>query len=140
AAGPHPGGAGALPASICGDGRHAARRPAAARDRRGGRAALHPHCRGAAEPRRREERRRPLSPRAATPPPELRIVRGERLVLPTRRREVVVRAGKRTVRLTNLSKLFFPEAGITKRELLQYYIDVAPLLLPHLRRRAMVMK
>ena len=33
-----------------------------------------------------------------------------------------------------------PSAGITKRDLLQYYADVAPVLLPHLRDRAMVMK
>ena len=51
-----------------------------------------------------------------------------------------MRAGSRVVRLTNLSKVYFPEEGITKRELLQYYVDVAPVLLPHLKQRAMVMK
>ena len=44
------------------------------------------------------------------------------------------------VRLTNLEKLFWPELGITKGSLIQYYADVAPLLLPHIRDRAMVMK
>jgi len=44
------------------------------------------------------------------------------------------------VALTNLDKVFWPEAGYTKRALLQYYADVAPALLPHLRDRAMVMK
>ena len=48
-------------------------------------------------------------------------------------------AGKR-VRLTNLDKVFWRSHGITKRDLLQYYADVAPVLLPHLRDRAMVMK
>ena len=48
-------------------------------------------------------------------------------------------AGKE-VRLTNLDKPFWPEIGITKGDLLQYYADVAPLLLPHVRGRAMVMK
>jgi len=48
-------------------------------------------------------------------------------------------AGKR-VRLTNLDKLFWRDAQISKRHLLQYYADVAPVLLPHLRDRAMVMK
>ena len=43
-------------------------------------------------------------------------------------------------RLTNLGKPFWPELGITKGDLLQYYADVAPVLLPHLRDRAMVMK
>src|SRR3954463_2376097 len=46
----------------------------------------------------------------------------------------------REVRLTNLGKVFWSESGITKRMLLQYYADVAPVLLPHLRDRAMVMK
>jgi bifunctional non-homologous end joining protein LigD len=44
------------------------------------------------------------------------------------------------VRLTNLQKPFWPERGITKGALIQYYADVAPLLLPHIRDRAMVMK
>jgi bifunctional non-homologous end joining protein LigD len=60
--------------------------------------------------------------------------------VPTNRSEVEVRAGRRPVSLTNLDKVFFPKAGLTKRDLLQYYADVAPLLLPHLRDRAMVMK
>ena len=46
----------------------------------------------------------------------------------------------REVRLTNLRKLFWPERGITKGGLIQYYADVAPVLLPHIRDRAMVMK
>jgi bifunctional non-homologous end joining protein LigD len=46
----------------------------------------------------------------------------------------------REVRLTNLQKPFWPERGITKGMLIQYYADVAPVLLPHIRDRAMVMK
>jgi bifunctional non-homologous end joining protein LigD len=48
--------------------------------------------------------------------------------------------GDRQVKLTNLDKPFWPEIGLTKRDLLQYYADVAPVLLPHLVDRAMVMK
>ncbi|MEO6236636.1 MAG: non-homologous end-joining DNA ligase [Vicinamibacterales bacterium] len=51
-----------------------------------------------------------------------------------------VTAGGKTVRLTNLDKPFWPELGVTKGDLIQYYADVAPLLLPHVRDRAMVMK
>ena len=51
-----------------------------------------------------------------------------------------VRAEGRDVQLTNLDKPFWPELGITKGDLIQYYADVAPLLLPHIRDRAMVMK
>ena len=46
----------------------------------------------------------------------------------------------RDVRLTNLDKLFWPERGIAKGDLIQYYADVAALLLPHIADRAMVMK
>jgi bifunctional non-homologous end joining protein LigD len=51
-----------------------------------------------------------------------------------------VAVGSRTVRLTNLRKPFWPELGLTKGDLLWYYAQVGPLLLPHLRDRAMVMK
>ncbi len=44
------------------------------------------------------------------------------------------------VRLTNLRKIFWSEIGLTKGDLLQYYADVAHVLLPHIRDRAMVMK
>jgi bifunctional non-homologous end joining protein LigD len=46
----------------------------------------------------------------------------------------------REVRLTNLDKPFWPDEGITKGDLIQYYADVSQLLLPHVRDRAMVMK
>ena len=46
----------------------------------------------------------------------------------------------REVRLTNLDKPFWPERGISKGMLIQYYADVAPVMLPHIRDRAMVMK
>ena len=44
------------------------------------------------------------------------------------------------VRLTNLRKVFWRELKITKGDLLQYYLDVSHVLLPHLHNRAMVMK
>jgi bifunctional non-homologous end joining protein LigD len=52
--------------------------------------------------------------------------------------EIEVDGGR--VHLTNLEKIFWPELGLTKRDLLQYYLDVSPWLLPHLKDRAMVMK
>lgn len=51
-----------------------------------------------------------------------------------------VRAGRRTVHLTNLDKVFFPERGYTKGDLLRYYAAVADYLLPHLRNRGITMK
>src|ERR1700758_5849996 len=52
--------------------------------------------------------------------------------------EVSVEGG--TVKLTNLQKIFWPKLRLTKRDLLQYYADVSPWLLPHVQNRAMVMK
>ena len=62
------------------------------------------------------------------------------LQIPRDVNDVVVRVDGREIRLTNLRKPFWPELGITKGDLIQYYTDVAPLLLPHIRDRAMVMK
>jgi bifunctional non-homologous end joining protein LigD len=48
--------------------------------------------------------------------------------------------GARTVKLTNLDKPFWPEEGITKGDLLDYYRQVAPVLVPHLRDRPFTMR
>ena len=44
------------------------------------------------------------------------------------------------LRVTHLSKVLFPEDGITKAELLRYYFNVAPALLPHIRERPLTLK
>ncbi|MGH3037493.1 MAG: DNA ligase D [Gaiellaceae bacterium] len=54
--------------------------------------------------------------------------------------ETEIRRGRRTLRLSNLDKVFWPEEGITKGDLLAYYREVAPALLPHLRDRPFTMK
>jgi bifunctional non-homologous end joining protein LigD len=61
-------------------------------------------------------------------------------IIPAKGRQCELRIGRRRVRLTNLHKPFWPELGITKADLLRYYVAVAPHLLPHLKDRAMVMK
>src|SRR6059036_1159260 len=61
-------------------------------------------------------------------------------MIPRDQREVLVALGDRWVKLTNLRKLFWPALGITKGDLIRYYVDVAPGILPHLRDRAMVMR
>jgi bifunctional non-homologous end joining protein LigD len=60
--------------------------------------------------------------------------------LPRDTDNAVVGVDGREVRLTNLRKLFWRDLNITKGDLLQYYLDVSSVLLPHLRNRAMVMK
>jgi bifunctional non-homologous end joining protein LigD len=64
----------------------------------------------------------------------------KQLKLPKKQASLEVELEGQVVKLTNLGKPFWPELGITKRDLLQYYADVAPFLLPHLTDRAMVMK
>ena len=51
-----------------------------------------------------------------------------------------VAVGRRRVKLTNLRKVFWPRLGITKGDLLRYYAEISPWLLPHVADRAMVMK
>ncbi len=62
-------------------------------------------------------------------------VRREPVPMPT-----VVRRGRRELQLSNLDKPFWPEEGITKGDLIAYYRDVAPVLVPHLRGRPFTMK
>jgi bifunctional non-homologous end joining protein LigD len=44
------------------------------------------------------------------------------------------------LRLTSLDRVFYPEAGFTKGQALDYYARIAPVLLPHLRGRPMTLK
>jgi bifunctional non-homologous end joining protein LigD len=62
------------------------------------------------------------------------------LIIPRDQDHAVVTVDGKEVRLTNLRKIFWPELGLTKGDLIQYYADVAEVLLPHIRNRAMVMK
>jgi bifunctional non-homologous end joining protein LigD len=63
-----------------------------------------------------------------------------RLILPSDATDLDITVGRKKLRLTNLQKPFWPDRHISKRDLLQYYIDVSAVLLPHLKNRAMVMK
>jgi bifunctional non-homologous end joining protein LigD len=51
-----------------------------------------------------------------------------------------IRKGKQVLKLSNLDKLFWPEEGITKGDLLSYYQSVADVLVPHLKDRPFTMK
>jgi bifunctional non-homologous end joining protein LigD len=68
------------------------------------------------------------------------VTKSETLKIPADADSLTMTVEGGPVSLTNLQKIFFPELGLTKRDLLQYYLDVAPWLLPHLQNRAMVMK
>ena len=47
--------------------------------------------------------------------------------------------GKKVV-VSNLDKVLYPEAGFTKGQVIDYYIRIAPLLLPHLKNRPITLK
>jgi len=51
----------------------------------------------------------------------------------------VVASPQRTVAFTNLDKVFWPEEGYTKGDLIDFYRSVAPWILPYLRERPLVM-
>lgn len=50
--------------------------------------------------------------------------------------EVMVDVEGRSLRLTNLEKVLYPRTGTTKAEVINYYAQIAPVLLPHLADRA----
>ena len=51
-----------------------------------------------------------------------------------------MRIGRRELPLTNLDKVFFPERGLTKGDLVAHYLALAPYVLNHVARRPMQMK
>jgi bifunctional non-homologous end joining protein LigD len=63
-----------------------------------------------------------------------------RIEIPRDRATATLEFAGRAVRLTNLPKPFWPDRGITKGDLLRYYAEMAPVLLPHVEGRPMVMK
>ncbi len=46
-----------------------------------------------------------------------------------------VKVGRAVLKLTNAQKVYWPEEGITKGEMVQYYSDIAPMILPYLKDR-----
>ena len=51
-----------------------------------------------------------------------------------------VEIGDRRLSLSNLDKVFYPEVGFTKGQLIDYYTRIAPAVLPHLRDRPLTLK
>ena len=50
--------------------------------------------------------------------------------------EVLVDVEGRTLKISNLAKVLYPRTGTTKGEVLNYYAQIAPTMLPHLKDRA----
>ncbi len=61
-------------------------------------------------------------------------------IIPAGPKEITLEIGAQKLRFTNLNKVFYPQQGYTKRDLLNYYNTVAPLILPHLRDRPLSLK
>jgi len=53
---------------------------------------------------------------------------------------VDVDVGGRQLKLSNFDKVLYPDAGFTKGQVIDYYTRVAPVLLAHLRQRALTLK
>jgi bifunctional non-homologous end joining protein LigD len=53
---------------------------------------------------------------------------------------VVAEVGGRQVKLSNLDKVLYPEAGFAKRDVIDYHARIAPIILPHLEGRALTLK
>ncbi|HVD18939.1 MAG TPA: non-homologous end-joining DNA ligase [Propionibacteriaceae bacterium] len=51
--------------------------------------------------------------------------------------DIVTRVGDRTLTLTNLDKVLYPSVGFTKAEVIDYYLRIASVMLPHIRDRVM---
>jgi bifunctional non-homologous end joining protein LigD len=51
-----------------------------------------------------------------------------------------LRVGRRRVRLTSAERVLFPGDGVTKGDLLEYYVAIAPVIVPHLRDRPFTLK
>jgi bifunctional non-homologous end joining protein LigD len=62
------------------------------------------------------------------------------ITIPRDQENALLELGGKSVSLTNLRKVFWKGLGLTKRDLLQFYVDVSAYLLPHVQNRAMVMK
>jgi bifunctional non-homologous end joining protein LigD len=54
--------------------------------------------------------------------------------------ESVIEVEGRQIKLSNLEKVLYPKAGFTKGQVIDYYVRIAPVLLPHLANRALTLK
>jgi bifunctional non-homologous end joining protein LigD len=52
-------------------------------------------------------------------------------------KSAVVTVGGRELKLSNLEKVLYPKTGFTKRQVIEYYGAIAPVMLPHLQGRAL---
>src|SRR5687768_7436517 len=51
-----------------------------------------------------------------------------------------LRLGKRILQVSNLEKVYYPKTGFTKGRALDYYVNIAPAILQHLKDRPLTLK
>ena len=51
-----------------------------------------------------------------------------------------LRVGRYSVKITNSDKILFPDAGLTKRDLIEYYDAIGAVMLPHVKGRLMTLE
>ena len=55
-------------------------------------------------------------------------------------KKVEIEVGGKKLAVSNLEKVLYPKAGFTKGQVIDYYIRIAPVLLPHLKNRPITLK
>ena len=60
--------------------------------------------------------------------------------MPGERTERAVEVDGRRLKVSNLDKVLYPEAGFTKAEVIDYYVRVAPAMLPHVADRGVTLR
>jgi DNA ligase D len=78
---------------------------------------------------------KPMKPAGASPRPRATSAAEALAALGALGKEGTWKIGGRELRVTNLDKLLWPDEKITKRDLIRYYVTVAPTLLPYLAGR-----
>jgi bifunctional non-homologous end joining protein LigD len=63
-----------------------------------------------------------------------------KMLLDASQAEAILTVDGHSLKFTNLNKVFYPDEGYKKRDLLNYYDAVAPLILPHLKDRPLSLK
>jgi bifunctional non-homologous end joining protein LigD len=61
-------------------------------------------------------------------------------VSPDRAGSMKTTVGGRELTVTNLDKVFYPESGFTKGQVIEYYERIAPVMLPHVKDRPLTMR
>jgi bifunctional non-homologous end joining protein LigD len=68
------------------------------------------------------------------------VTRAEGELFNPSQKEATSQIDGHTLKFTNLNKVFYPDEGYTKRDVLNYYAGIAELIVPHLKDRPLSLK